>query len=1087
MVHPILDGRLSWESDALTLATRVSSSCSRRFLQNGSENVYRATLVVGPHLHMSYMVGLINENTESPISCYINDRPDPGQATCSIVFQATSREEKLDLLSLVNQQVPNLLKSIHVQEDEENLESSATHVVTSVFYGVEIYCILAQDIGANEGKRGAKEVEKNLSMLLSKWATALQELEDPLKFQKRLNSQEEHLITRLKCRLFAPLQTKPIIECSFFDSYIKSFQVLQTLFTFTEDLKNSKAVPITIKLCPLTVILAENNEMAKLSYRDVDDSLVDDCSRLIEELNSVILSTENICRVMLKPADSGSLHQFRGLVSKFQRFLKTKLKQSVVVVRNSSRDVYQYSAVSSTLEDAEKHLYFKPSELKRWLQFKTEEMDIVDWMEKAAGTGIEFLSKDELENHLMNYSLDYSVVLFVSGERTSAILAAMKHCAVNLEEFGFCCYEETAISAINDEQSWYNIPVQKKLVLGTILELAAHVDRNKNISKQVNYIVSFSEGNEPFTCSYSVYRGDQLLKDEILQLPDAPTGLRVFSLPVPPAKTREAKRSKSSTSSVRLGWNYEILGYPCSFVVEYRSMGSSDTWVQLKTEKSEVVIDFETGTDVEMRVAAETCIGQSKFSEIVDTKSAVESPVELHIPPVLLPPTGLKVKSVTSQTAELEWITPSDKHLYLDLSFRVIYWEKGQDPSDGDYEDYSYMETPRVLHYLQPETTFCITISTVTADGSKKSEPSAPVEFTTATEARYAVTFAERNKKSESEVNSVYSVPLAELNGRLETAQRFAFGNKNSNKTEVGKPRTILLVGASDSGKTSLINAMINCVFDVEWEDPFRFQLIDEQDDGQMDRIRVYDIHHTDGFFVNYSLTIVDTPCYVEDDPSRNKAITKMISDFLNDENFIQRVDMVGFVVDSTVPELSSLQLYIYSSLIEIFGNDIKVNINFLLTSADNEDPILWSDVVDNQLVTYGPFEEHKRTRHTFNTSVIFSSKIQPGAIEEKFFNEWMKSFADFLNFSLGDAKTKSVAILKQLNDEQNRLVVTLDALLGRFKTEADRLQEFRETYRVIYATDYNVDIEFQRNVTVSKYSYLPFGQHANNCATSAR
>ena len=53
---------------------------------------------------------------------------------------------------------------------------------------------------------------------------------------------------------------------------------------------------------------------------------------------------------------------------------------------------------------------------------------------------------------------------------------------------------------------------------------------------------------------------------------------------------------------------------------------------------------------------------------------------------------------------------------------------------------------------------------------------------------------------------------------------------------EMRECHAILLVGASNSGKTSLINAMINCVFDFEWEDSFRIQLMDEKDDGQMDR-----------------------------------------------------------------------------------------------------------------------------------------------------------------------------------------------------------------------------------------------------------
>jgi ABC-type multidrug transport system ATPase subunit len=36
-------------------------------------------------------------------------------------------------------------------------------------------------------------------------------------------------------------------------------------------------------------------------------------------------------------------------------------------------------------------------------------------------------------------------------------------------------------------------------------------------------------------------------------------------------------------------------------------------------------------------------------------------------------------------------------------------------------------------------------------------------------------------------------------------------------------------MGATGSGKTTLINGMINYIFNVQWEDTFRFQLIQEQ------------------------------------------------------------------------------------------------------------------------------------------------------------------------------------------------------------------------------------------------------------------
>ena len=63
---------------------------------------------------------------------------------------------------------------------------------------------------------------------------------------------------------------------------------------------------------------------------------------------------------------------------------------------------------------------------------------------------------------------------------------------------------------------------------------------------------------------------------------------------------------------------------------------------------------------------------------------------------------------------------------------------------------------------------------------------------------------------------------------------------------------------------------------------------------------------------------------------------------------------MIGFVVNCSEPELRPLEFYIYSSLISIFGDDIKQNVNFLLISDNNEDDqfYLWDSIIDGRLVT---------------------------------------------------------------------------------------------------------------------------------------
>ncbi|KZR96286.1 Uncharacterized protein APZ42_009463, partial [Daphnia magna] len=111
----------------------------------------------------------------------------------------------------------------------------------------------------------------------------------------------------------------------------------------------------------------------------------------------------------------------------------------------------------------------------------------------------------------------------------------------------------------------------------------------------------------------------------------------------------------------------------------------------------------------------------------------------------------------------------------------------------------------------------------------------------------------------------LYKLPLnrsSTFSGASSIVRRFSFGEPDPSGSKTCK--TILLMGATGSGKTTMINAMINYVLGVRWDDPFRFILIDKdvtsEAFSQTREVTAYDIHYRNGFRVPYSLTIVDTP-----------------------------------------------------------------------------------------------------------------------------------------------------------------------------------------------------------------------------------
>jgi predicted GTPase len=144
---------------------------------------------------------------------------------------------------------------------------------------------------------------------------------------------------------------------------------------------------------------------------------------------------------------------------------------------------------------------------------------------------------------------------------------------------------------------------------------------------------------------------------------------------------------------------------------------------------------------------------------------------------------------------------------------------------------------------------------------------------------------------------NVYKLPLKSApsysSGAPSIVKRFSFGEPNQRIKRENK--TILLMGATGSGKTTMINAMTNFILGVEWEDNFRFMIVDEEVKGasqahsQTQGVTAYDLHYQNGFRIPFSLTIVDTPGFGDTGGiARDKEITSAIQQLFEHQNGIQ-------------------------------------------------------------------------------------------------------------------------------------------------------------------------------------------------------
>ncbi|KAI2645705.1 hypothetical protein H4Q32_026201 [Labeo rohita] len=260
--------------------------------------------------------------------------------------------------------------------------------------------------------------------------------------------------------------------------------------------------------------------------------------------------------------------------------------------------------------------------------------------------------------------------------------------------------------------------------------------------------------------------------------------------------------------------------------------------------------------------------------------------------------------------------------------------------------------------------------------------------------------------------------------------------------------KTIMMIGATGAGKTTLINSMINYILGVQWEDDFRFVLIDEgkqksQAESQTSQITAYQINHMDGFEVPYTLTIVDTPGFGDTRGiSHDQKITTQIQEFFSAHGGIDHIDAVCFVVQASLPRLTHTQKYIFDSILSIFGKDIAKNILMMVTFADGKKPPVLEAI---------------------KVSKVPCSTNESGDPHHFKFNN-------------------SAEVLK----ERRQLEVLVEGLQPQIKTGLTNLDEIKKTRAALEQhkaeMDANKDFEYELEVTVVKKIENKTGYFLTNC-----
>lgn len=148
---------------------------------------------------------------------------------------------------------------------------------------------------------------------------------------------------------------------------------------------------------------------------------------------------------------------------------------------------------------------------------------------------------------------------------------------------------------------------------------------------------------------------------------------------------------------------------------------------------------------------------------------------------------------------------------------------------------------------------------------------------------------------------------------------------------ENDEDKVVLLFGSRGAGKTSLIGSIINYLYDVKKEDPFRFVL--GKSSEPTDCLTEYVINRS---ILSYRVTVVDTPGVL--DVKGYKGTSNLIREW-----FVQqlketgkfRLDAITLVLKNDEEELGWPYIHELAEVKRMFGDDLKTNVLPVITHSD--------------------------------------------------------------------------------------------------------------------------------------------------------
>ncbi|XP_036419564.1 uncharacterized protein LOC118803152 isoform X2 [Colossoma macropomum] len=281
--------------------------------------------------------------------------------------------------------------------------------------------------------------------------------------------------------------------------------------------------------------------------------------------------------------------------------------------------------------------------------------------------------------------------------------------------------------------------------------------------------------------------------------------------------------------------------------------------------------------------------------------------------------------------------------------------------------------------------------------------------------------------------------------------RKWTFGQRYINTQN----KIILVVGETGTGKTTLINAIVNYTLGVKIDDDVWFGITEEggvnqteepetadQTESQTTEVTVYEVFVQEN---QISVTIIDTPGYGDTRGAEyDEQVAENLFKLFKHDTGVKELDAVCLVVKSTQNRLSDRQHYIFDAILSLFGKDIEENIVFFITHSTGGPP---KNVINAITKTKIPCRKKNGNEPVYFLFDNCQAEQWKTEHEEVYQKAWKLTEDSLRNFftSLEDQNRKSLEMTESVLTEQIQLKACVSNLQERIELKERKQEELTQ------------------------------------------